>query len=169
MQNYLPFYMSFPIQYPVNKEDALHRDMDYLRSLYPLDAQKYLKKIRDIIDYMDYEGSMIYDEYPDRWQLYRLAESILKTLQTESENEEEKIPPLKWEWVSDLVQVLLLEELLDRRQRKNRSRTREESVRLPGTESGLMYLNGAESSNTRLPGTENSPLIPKTEKIRPRL
>ncbi len=169
MQNYLPFYMSFPLQYPENKEDALRRDMDYLRGLYPADAQKYLKKIRDILDYMDYEGSMIYDEYPDRWQLYRLAESIVKTLQTESENGEEKISPQKWEWVSDLVQVLLLEELLDRRQRKGRSRTRGDNVRLPGAESSLAYLTGAEGSSVRLPGTENSSLISKTETFRPRL
>ncbi len=159
MQNYLPFYMSFPIQYPVNKEDALRRDMDYLRGLYPLEAQKYLKKIRDILDYMDYEGSMIYDEYPDRWQLYRLAESIVKTLQTESENEEEKISPQKWEWISDLVQVLLLEELLDRRQRKSGSRAEKGSALLPQANGGI----------TRLAETENSSLIPKTENFRPRL
>ncbi|MCD7752392.1 MAG: hypothetical protein LUI10_11775 [Lachnospiraceae bacterium] len=133
--------------------------MDYLRGLYPLEAQKYLKKIRDILDYMDYEGSMIYDEYPDRWQLYRLAESIVKTLQTESESNEEKISPQKWEWISDLVQVLLLEELLDRRQRENDSRAEKGSVRLPQANGGI----------TRLPGTENSPLIPKTENFRPRL
>ncbi|MCD7863647.1 MAG: hypothetical protein LUG61_09140 [Lachnospiraceae bacterium] len=169
MQNYLPFYMSFPIQYPAREEDVLRRDMDYLRGLYPSDAQKYLKKIRDIIDYMDYEGSMIYDEYPDRWQLYRLAESIVKTLQTESENEEEKIPPQKWEWVSDLVQVLLPEELLDRRQRKSRTSTRTENIRLTRTEGGIARLKGADGNITCLPGTEDSQLILKTDNFHPRL
>ncbi|MCD8068440.1 MAG: hypothetical protein LUE87_06080 [Lachnospiraceae bacterium] len=136
MQNYLPFYMTYPIQYPAREEDALRRDIDYLRGLYPKDAQKYLKKIKSIIDYMDYEGSMIYDEYPDRWQLYRLAESIVKTLQTESEtgDEEEKISPQKWEWISDMVQVLLLEELLSRRQMKQRKKGEGGSVFIPKTE-----------------------------------
>ncbi|MCD8131521.1 MAG: hypothetical protein LUE16_09650 [Lachnospiraceae bacterium] len=79
---------------------------------------------------------MIYDEYPDRWQLYRLAESIVKTLQTESEtgDEEEKISPQKWEWISDMVQVLLLEELLSRRQMKQRKKGEGGSVFIPKTE-----------------------------------
>ncbi|MCD7807321.1 MAG: hypothetical protein LUH19_08285 [Lachnospiraceae bacterium] len=140
MQNYLPFYMAYPIQYPLQEKDPLRRDIEYLRGMYPKDAQKYLKKIKNMIDYMDYEGSMIYDEYPDRWQLYRLAESIVKTLQTESESgdEEEKASPQKWEWISDMVQVLLLEELLDRRQSRHRKTGESGSVFISG--SGMRRL-----------------------------
>ncbi len=111
-QNYMPLFMSYPVNYPYQKENAVTRDLNYLRDLYPRDAKKYLKRIAEILDKMDYEGSMIYDEYPDRWQMYRLAESIVQILKKEIT---EEVPEEKWEWISDLVQILLFHEMFQRR------------------------------------------------------
>lgn len=97
--------------------------MDYLRELHPAEAKRLTKRISAILDKLDYEGSMIYDEYPDRWQLYRLAESIVKILK---EEETKEVSPEKWEWISDMVQVLLYDEIFHRRNggknEKNKSR-----------------------------------------------
>ena len=73
---------------------------------------------------MDYEESMIYDEYPDRWQLYRLAESIVKILQNEAEEKGEEHSKEKWEWISDMVQVLLFDEIFNRRHGDTKGRRR---------------------------------------------
>ena len=51
------------------KEDSVLADMEYLQQMYPAYAQRYLGMIRDMLNRVDYEGSMIYDQYPDRWQL----------------------------------------------------------------------------------------------------
>ncbi len=72
----LPFYMAYPLPLYYQQEDSVTRDLEYLQQLYPVQAKKYQKIIAETLDHMDYEGSMIYDEYPDRWQLYRLTQII---------------------------------------------------------------------------------------------
>ncbi len=134
---YLPFYMSYPVKYPYNQENKAARDIEYLREMYPAEAKRLLGRISEILDRMDYEESMIYDEYPDRWQLYRLAESIVKILKNESEEQGEEVTPEKWEWISDMVQVLLFDEIFNRRhgdgrgRRKNRIFVDKESWTIP--------------------------------------
>lgn len=119
----LPYYMTYPMPYGQRDEDEVLKDLDYLQQLYPLQAKKYQKRISEIIDKMDYTGSMIYDEYPDRWQLYRLSESILKILQKEAmENEEpDANQKEKWEWVADMIQILMFNEIYRRRHNRKSS------------------------------------------------
>ena len=121
---YLPFYMTYPVKYPYNQENKAARDIEYLREMYPQEAKKLLGRIAEILDRMDYEESMIYDEYPDRWQLYRLAESIVKILQNEAKEKGEEHTKERWEWISDMVQVLLFDENFNRRHGELKGRRR---------------------------------------------
>lgn len=74
------------------------------------------KRIAEILDKMDYEGSMLYDEYPDKWQLYRLKESIVEILKNEEDEKEAgSTSPEKWEWMGDMVQLVLYYEIYKRR------------------------------------------------------
>lgn len=82
----LPFYMAYPLPLYYQEEDTVTRDLEYLRQMYPLEAKKYQKVIVDTLDKLDYEGSMIYDEYPDRWQIYRLTQVIVDKIR-KMENE----------------------------------------------------------------------------------
>lgn len=113
----LPFYMTYPLPLYYQEEDTVTRDLEYLQQMYPADAKKYQKIISEILNRLDYEGSMIYDEYPDRWQMYKLSQDILDRIrrEDEAENPEKEIPKEKWEWVSDLVQILLFYEIYKRR------------------------------------------------------
>ncbi|MBQ7954484.1 MAG: hypothetical protein IJ282_01920 [Lachnospiraceae bacterium] len=112
----VPFYMAYQTPWFVGEEDNVLKDLDYLQQMYPAQAKKYQKRIAEIVDRMDYEGSMIYDEYPDRWQLYRLAESILEIIrQEEYESGTEETSPEKWEWLADMIQILLFHEIYRRR------------------------------------------------------
>ena len=117
----LPFYMTYPLPVYYQEEDASVRDLEYLQQMYPAEAKKYQKLIAGILDKMDYEGSMIYDEYPDRWQLYRLSQDILNRIRIEEkkENPEAEVPEEKWESISDLVQLILFYEIY--KKRRNRS------------------------------------------------
>ena len=65
----LPFYMAYPLPLYYQQEDSVTRDLEYLQQMYPSEAKKYQKMIAETLDHIDYEGSMIYDEYPDRLQL----------------------------------------------------------------------------------------------------
>ncbi len=101
----LPFYMAHPGCLDPAREEMVLQDMEYLQQMYPADVKRYQRRIAQILDKTDYEGSMIYDEYPDRCCLRHLADSICRVLQKEEEN-----PPAE-----DMVAVLLLDEIYKRR------------------------------------------------------
>ena len=75
------------------------------------------KTISSILDKLDYEGSMIYDEYPDKWQIYKLSKDIADRIKREEEKEDpdQEFPVEKWQWLGDLVQILLCYEIYKRR------------------------------------------------------
>lgn len=118
----LPFYMTYPLPLYYQEEDTILKDLEYLQQMYPADARKYQKKIAEILDKLDYEGSMIYDEFPDRWQLYKLSSDILDRIRREEEKKEskEQAPPEKWQWAGDLIQILLFYEIYKRRHDSHR-------------------------------------------------
>ena len=81
------------------------QDLEYLQQMYPNDVKRYQKRIADILDKADYEGSMIYDEYPDRYSLLALTKSICRIL----EKEEDCQP------AENMIQILLFNEVYKRR------------------------------------------------------
>lgn len=117
----LPFYMTYPLPMYYQEEDSIIRDLEYLQQMYPKEAKKYQKMIVSILDKLDYEGSMIYDEFPDRWQLYKLSTDILDRIKREEhEKEDDETSPEKWEWVGDMIQILLFYEIYKRRHNSGR-------------------------------------------------
>ena len=120
----IPFYMTYQTPWVLGEEDKVLRDLDYLQQMYPAQAKKYQRKIVEVVDKLDYEGSMIYDEYPDRWQLYRLAENIMDIIKREEMEQAEKgmsesynmfMEAWKWETMADIIQILLFQEIYRRR------------------------------------------------------
>ncbi len=96
--------------------DAM-RDLEYLQQLYPYEVRRYQRRVAEILDKMDYEGSMIYDEYPDRFSLERLVNMVWNIIKREEENGESDISqsPETWEWIKALLFVLLNTEVYKRR------------------------------------------------------
>ena len=101
----LPFYMTYPGCRVLNQEAMLLQDLEYLQQTWPDQVRRCQKRIAQILDKADYEGSMIYDEYPDRYSLQALAKSMQKVLETEEENAPGE----------DMIQVLLCGEIYKRR------------------------------------------------------
>ncbi len=101
----LPFYMAYPDYILTGRENNHLRDLEYLQQMYPNDVRRFQRRISEILDKTDYEGSFVYDEYPDRYSLRALAKSMLRIL----EREEEDAP------TEELVQVLLFNEVYKRR------------------------------------------------------
>ena len=65
----LPFYMTYPAAgygngtlYGRQDGDVL-RDLEYFRQMYPAQIRHYQTRVAEILDKLDYEGSVIYDEY----------------------------------------------------------------------------------------------------------
>lgn len=106
----LPFYMAYPLPLFYQEEDSVTRDLEYLQQMYPAESKRYQKIIAETLDRIDYEGSVIYDEYPDKWQLYRLTQIVMDKIK-HMDNTEEK----QWEGIEELVQVLLYYEIYKKR------------------------------------------------------
>ena len=136
MEHKLPYYMAYPMdlkEYGEEKRDR--RDVDYMKSIYPMSAKKILPYVEEECDRMEYEGSMIYDEYPDRLLLYmmagriydRMKEGEKKEIAMEIEEEQVETQDLKRkkrdreETIMDLVQILLYQEIVQRRCRHRRN------------------------------------------------
>ena len=88
------------------------RDLEYLQEMYPMEAKRYQKVIAEILDRLDYEGSVIYDEYPDKWQIYRLTQVVFDKLKQDgSAGQTEQ----DWDRTAEFVQVLLCGEIYKKR------------------------------------------------------
>lgn len=107
----LPFYMAYPLPLYYQQEDSVTRDLEYLQQMYPSEAKKYQKIIAETLDRIDYEGSMIYDEYPDKWQIYRLTQIIADKIRKSGEEPADK----DWDRTTEFIQVLLSYEIYRKR------------------------------------------------------
>ena len=105
---YLPFYMTYPVRYPYNQENRAARDIEYLREMYPAEAKRLLGRIAEILDRMDYEESMIYDEYPDKLQLRLMCRRVYNKMMASEEMEEDTR-------IQEMVELLVYQELWKRR------------------------------------------------------
>ena len=101
-----PFFMTLP-GYPGRMdENEILNDLEYLQQTYPGEVRRCQRRIAEILDKYDYEGSMIYDEYPDREFLYR------ELLKVRERHPEETMGGTEEQ---DLLQVLFVNEIYRRR------------------------------------------------------
>ena len=102
---------------PVLTGNELRSEMDYLRGLYPSAAKRKQVLAEEACDLLEYPGSPMYDEYPDKLQLFLMRQRICKKIREnelefrdyDEKNEKEKFP--LW----DLVEVMMYQELYKRR------------------------------------------------------
>ena len=93
------------------------RDFEYFKSMYPDRVKALQLVVEEVCDEMEYEGSPIYDEYPDRWMLRRMCRDIRET--EENTMEAQMVSSEKLE---ELTEVLLYQEISRRRCRRRRCR-----------------------------------------------
>lgn len=85
-----PFYMGYQgygqwAQPGIVPEDRILEDLEYLQQMYPTYARRYQNTISSVIDKMDYDGSFIYDQYPDKLTIQRMVESVMAVIRTNEE------------------------------------------------------------------------------------
>lgn len=114
----LPFYMTYPLPLFCEEEDTAMRDLEYLQEIYPREAGRYHRKICRLLDRFDHEGSLIYDEFPDRLAVYKMAKDMMAVICREEREAGREIPPEKLPEITELVQVLMYNEIYRRRQAK---------------------------------------------------
>ena len=61
----MPFYMTYPMQNTLFEETEYEKDCRRMQELYPRDARQIQSLVDRECDRMEYEGSMMYDRYPE--------------------------------------------------------------------------------------------------------
>lgn len=84
----MPFYMSYPMQNLYLTEMEYERDMERMKELYPREVKRMLEMVEEECDKMEYEGSLMFDEYPDRFMLEQITDRIAERMRQTDENME---------------------------------------------------------------------------------
>ena len=107
-----PFFMTLP-GYPGRMDEKeLLNDLEYLQQTYPGEVRRCQRRIAEILDKYDYEGSMIYDEYPDKLQLCLMCRRAYEQVMKQEKWEKETYTP---EQIREIVEILMYQELMERR------------------------------------------------------
>lgn len=116
--NVLPFYMTYPtVAY--TKENEMVEDLEYFQQMYLNGARMLQREIVKSISILDYDGSMIYDAYPDQFMLRRLSAKLLDKMKKQTKPEDPLYKVLAQEGIDELVFLILLNEVLKRRHKKD--------------------------------------------------
>jgi len=99
--------------YPERMEAEV--DARRLQELFPVMARRLQPYVEEVCSQLDYQGSMMYDEYPDRLSLMIQAKKIWNKANDGEQFDEENVG---WEQTKDLIGVLLLHEMFRRRRKR---------------------------------------------------
>lgn len=92
-------------------DTLMEKDYDYMHRIMPAAAFPLLELLEDVCDRLEYEGSFLYDECPDKTTLLKLTDHIFEKLSTGEK------PDFK-----DFIHALLCDEILYRRLRYYRKK-----------------------------------------------
>lgn len=112
---FFPFYVAYANPALYDGERIQEQEFALMKSYYPEAAGRIQEKVEEECQLLDYEGSRLYDEYPDKFMLHQLCRQI--RTQVEKETKAQGIPD---GFLDDLVQVLLCQEISRRRCRRHR-------------------------------------------------
>ena len=73
---FLPFYMTYADSSLYSRERIQEQEFALMKSYYPETARKIQEKVEEECQLMDYEGSRLYDEHPDKFMMHRLYRQI---------------------------------------------------------------------------------------------
>ena len=131
-----PFYQTAGEGKLYEQEAPIEKDRGLMHSYYPRESGYVRAFVADACDCLDYEGSFIYDEYPDRWMMEKTcrdicrrieesrAEESMETMETTGKTEtmENRRRGRDRSFLEELVTALFCEEMHSRRCRRRRLR-----------------------------------------------
>lgn len=116
-QEFYPFYAAQGNPGFYNEEREQEREFDLMKSYYPDTARKIQEKAEAQCQLLDYEGSRLYDECPDRFMLYHICSQVKEELSSDTSAQE-----MPGSFLDDLIEVLVYQEISRRRCRRRSCR-----------------------------------------------
>lgn len=116
-----PVYQLYPMGGQFSEEAVYEKDFRKLQELFPKEARMIQAQVKEQCDQMEYEGSAMFDEYPDRYTIESICRRIYRQL-----NPEEELVGMAYSKnpLYQMIQVMLIEEMYFRRCRYRRCRRR---------------------------------------------
>lgn len=137
MNEKMPYYMAYPVPFSYDDERTERMDMEYLKSMYPDLPKRILPYVEEECDRMEYENSMVYDQYPDKLQLKMMCRRVCDNVcrherlcledgmsdagdgsargQSVARTAKDQERRVEAQSVRDLIEVMLFQELYRRR------------------------------------------------------
>lgn len=123
-------------------DEQYNKDCMYMYSLYPEMSREILGYVKEICDREEYEGSPMFDEYPDKLRVQKMVDDIygmaayLENMYRPIMEEDEEIHAQEHcvscrgqdNWLKNLITALLINEM---HQRRRRYFKRKKAVRPP--------------------------------------
>ena len=92
-KNRVPFYMTYPMQNMYLTEMEYEKDMERMKELYPREVRQLQEMVERRCDEMEYDGSRMYDENPDRYMLEQEARRMYERFIRENPQYNAMMPP----------------------------------------------------------------------------
>ena len=125
------FYRNFQDPLFWEEERLQERENRLMRSFYPKTALELQRKVEEECDRLDYPGSFIYDEYPDKFMMEQVCRRIRGSMERDSmemsqirddRREDRRNDRRDNNLLDELIHVLLFQEMRRRRCRHGRCR-----------------------------------------------
>ena len=114
---FYPFHLAYGNSAFFEGERAQQREISLLKSYYPKMAKRIQEKVEAECELLDYDGSRLYDEYPDYMMLRQFCSRIHKEMEAEMQIQESGDS-----FLGELIEVLVYQEISRRRCRRQRCR-----------------------------------------------
>lgn len=112
-------YQPYPFYPLLSWTDEKARDQRRFQELYPSLARKIQPLVEEECDRMEYDGSFMFDEYPDQLLIRRLSRRIYDKLDKQMYQDDVMMQEVTGRnWLEDFVTVMLLNEMYQRRCRR---------------------------------------------------
>ena len=114
-EHYFPFYATYANPMLYEGERMQEQEFELMKSYYPITVQQIQERVEEECDHLDYEGSRLYDEYPDKYMFYHLCSKIKESIEPEMTGQS-----APGGFLDELVQVMRWQEMSRRRCRIRR-------------------------------------------------
>ena len=114
---FFPFYTAYANPAFYGGEQIQEQEFALMQSYYPEAADRIREKVEKECWLLDYEGSRLYDEYPDKYMIYHLSCKIRESMEPEISTQ-----AIREDFLDELIQVMLCQEISRRRCRRYRCR-----------------------------------------------
>lgn len=101
--------MTFPLELTEIRDNSYTNANRYL---YPREVLSIQSCIEEACDRMEYDGSLMYDEYPDKVSVQAISDKICRKVECPHQEE------ISNRWMHALVQMMLCNEMSYRRERR---------------------------------------------------